>query len=175
MSKLYTVYHILLYNMKTVLWAVPTGCHKFFFVVSRYIAIKFNSLHPSDTIWHQVKWSWSILDQVMACCLTASSHSMNQFWFTINEVPCHLVEGSFTENVQYIIHCRVFEDDIFYWFVSNGQCVNEYSINICRVLGMLCSVSARLFLLDRFDMYFTGTGGMVAYGVWRNWTVLSRL
>ena len=36
---------------------------------------------PSDAIW---RWrSWSTLVQVMACCLTAPSHYLNHFFFTI--------------------------------------------------------------------------------------------
>ena len=40
-----------------------------------------NSLWPSDTIWWQR--SGSILAQVMACCLTAPSHYLNQCWLSI--------------------------------------------------------------------------------------------
>ena len=35
-----------------------------------------SSLWPSDVIWKFI--SWSTLVQVMACCLTASSHYLNQ-------------------------------------------------------------------------------------------------
>ena len=44
----------------------------------------FNSLWPSDAIWRQR--SGSILDQVMACCLMALSHYLNQCWLIISEV-----------------------------------------------------------------------------------------
>ena len=37
-----------------------------------------NSLRPSDTIWRHR--SGSTLSQVMACCLTAPSHYLNQCW-----------------------------------------------------------------------------------------------
>ena len=37
-----------------------------------------NSLWPSDTIWQQR--SGSTLAQIMACCLTASGHYLNQCW-----------------------------------------------------------------------------------------------
>ena len=43
-----------------------------------------NSLWPSDTIWRQR--SGSTLAQVMACCLTAPSHYLNQCWLIISEV-----------------------------------------------------------------------------------------
>ena len=42
------------------------------------VLLYFNSLWPSDTIWgHR---SWSTLAQAMACCLTAPSHYLNQYW-----------------------------------------------------------------------------------------------
>ena len=46
-----------------------------------------NSLWPSDAIWRQR--SWSTLAQVMACCLTAPSHYLNQCWLIISEVQRH--------------------------------------------------------------------------------------
>ena len=43
-----------------------------------------NSLRPSDAIWwHR---SGSTLAQVMACCLTAPSHYLNQCWLIISKV-----------------------------------------------------------------------------------------
>ena len=53
--------------------------------------LHFNSLRPSDTIWpHR---SGSTLAQLMACCLTAPSHYLNQCWLTIIKVPWHSPEG----------------------------------------------------------------------------------
>ena len=48
---------------------------------------KVNSLWPNDTIWWQR--SGSTLAQVMACCLMATSHYLNQCWFTISKVHWH--------------------------------------------------------------------------------------
>ena len=45
-----------------------------------------NSLCPSDAIWHP--GSGSTLAQVMACCLTAPSHYLNQCWL-ISKVQWH--------------------------------------------------------------------------------------
>ena len=62
--------------------------------------ITFDSLWPSDAIWC---WgSWSTLVQVMACCLMASSHYLNQCWLIICEVFWYLLEDSFTGNAQHI-------------------------------------------------------------------------
>ena len=43
-----------------------------------------NSLRLSDTIWR--KRSGSTLAQVMACCLTAPSHYLNQCWLITSKV-----------------------------------------------------------------------------------------
>ena len=46
--------------------------------VSMCWLVTFNSLRPSDAIWRHR--SGSTLAQVMACCLTAPSHYLNQCW-----------------------------------------------------------------------------------------------
>ena len=54
-----------------------------------------NSLWPSDAIWrHRFG---STLVQVMACCLTAPSHYLNQCWL-ISKVQRHSAERNFTWN-----------------------------------------------------------------------------
>ena len=50
-----------------------------------------NSLWPSDVIWRQ--GSRSTLDQVMAWCLRAPSHYLNQCWLIIDEAPRHSSQG----------------------------------------------------------------------------------
>ena len=50
-----------------------------------------NSLWPIDAIWRQ--GSRSTLVQVMAWCLTAPSHYLNQSWLIISKVPWHSSEG----------------------------------------------------------------------------------
>ena len=54
----------------------------------------FNSLWPSDAIWQHR--SGSTLAQVMACCLTAPSHYLNQCWLIISEVRWQSPEDNFT-------------------------------------------------------------------------------
>ena len=63
---------------------------------------KVNSLGPSDAIWRQR--SGSPLAQVMACCLTAPSHYLNQCWLIINEVEWHSSMGNFTRDTTAIKH-----------------------------------------------------------------------
>ena len=56
-----------------------------------------NSLCPGDAIWRQR--SGSTLAQVMACCLTAPSHYLNQCWLIINEVQRHSPVRNFMRDV----------------------------------------------------------------------------
>ena len=58
--------------------------------------IEINSLWPSDTIWRHK--SGSTLAQVMACCLTAPSHYLNECWLTISKVQWHPSESNFTRD-----------------------------------------------------------------------------
>ena len=60
------------------------------------LIINFNSLWPSDTIWPH--GSVSTLAQVMACCLMAPNHYLNQHWLMMNGVLWHMPTGNFTEN-----------------------------------------------------------------------------
>ena len=50
-----------------------------------------NSLAPNDAIWRQR--SSSTLAQVMACCLTAPSHYLNQSWLINTKILRHSSEG----------------------------------------------------------------------------------
>ena len=56
--------------------------------------VAINSLWPRDTIWRH--GSGSKLAQVMACCLMAPSHYLNQCWLIISEVWWHFSEDNFT-------------------------------------------------------------------------------
>ena len=67
-----------------------------------------NSLWPSDAIWR--RRSMSILAQVMACCLTAISHNMNQCWLTISKVQWHSSDGNFSRYTSAIDHWVLFEN-----------------------------------------------------------------
>ena len=61
-----------------------------------------NSLWPSDTIWrHGIG---STLVQVMACCLTAPSHYLNQCWLIISKVQWHSSDGNFTRDTSSFNH-----------------------------------------------------------------------
>ena len=61
-----------------------------------------NPLWPSGAIWrHKCE---STLAQVMACCLAASSHYLNQCYFITNKVQWHWFEGNFTRDTSAIKH-----------------------------------------------------------------------
>ena len=70
-----------------------------------------NSLWPSEVIWQ--KRSWSILAQVMACCLTAPSHCLNQCWLIISKVERHSSKASSQEITSTINHWNSLEHYLF--------------------------------------------------------------
>ena len=57
---------------------------------------------PNDVVWRQR--SGSTLAQVMACCLTAPSHYLNQCWLINSEVTSHSYQGNFTRDDSTINH-----------------------------------------------------------------------
>ena len=64
----------------------------------KYSFLLLNSLWPSDAI--QWQKSGSTLAQVMASCLTAPSHYLNQCWLFISKVLWHTIDSNFTSNAQ---------------------------------------------------------------------------
>ena len=59
-------------------WCIIVAC-----VSISVLGFIIDSLRPSDAIWRQR--SWTTLVQVMACCLTAPSHHLNQCWLIISD------------------------------------------------------------------------------------------
>ena len=60
-----------------------------------------NSLAPRDALW--VK-NWSTLFQLMACCLTAPSHYLNQFWLIMCEVRWYSAQSEISGNAENFSH-----------------------------------------------------------------------
>ena len=59
-----------------------------------------NPLRPNDAIWwHRFG---STLAQVMACCLMAPSHYLNECWLIICKIQSHSSDGSFTRDTSSI-------------------------------------------------------------------------
>ena len=83
-----------------------------------------NSLWPSDAIWRHT--SWSTLVRVMACCLTAPSHYLDQCLLYITEVLWQPPESNFTASAQATILRNEFENFTSKIIVgsSRGQWVN---------------------------------------------------
>ena len=76
-----------------------------------------NLLWPGDAIWlHRAR---STLPQVMACCLTAPSHYLNQCWPIISDVLWHSLEGNFC---RYLSLSWVWQSLIWYCnYISQGR------------------------------------------------------
>ena len=100
----------------------------------------FNSLRPSDAIWRQ--WSWTTLAQVMACCLTAPSHYLNQCWLIIRGVLWHTSESSFAGIAQGIDSGYEFEKDILKNIFKSprGQWVKRVYLVYQGLIIHLCGV-----------------------------------
>ena len=105
----------------------PPWCYELWMLVN--ITCYINSLWPSDAIWwHR---SGPTLAQVMACCLTAPSHYLNQCWLIISEVLWHSHKGNSIGNAEVIYHSCQFENFKFKIAVRSprGQWDNsQYSI-----------------------------------------------
>ena len=76
-----------------------------------------NSLWPSDAIWHWRSWSTPI--QVMACCLMAPSHHVNQCWVTTNKILYNSFQGNIYLNTQDINPQILFEIYTF-WITATS-------------------------------------------------------
>ena len=75
-----------------------------------------NSMWPGDTIWR--RRSGSTLVQVMACCLTAPSHYLNQCWLIINEVQWQSPKGNHNVHKRYLGHQKLNYLEIYLYKIS---------------------------------------------------------
>ena len=88
-----------MHTSRAVLLSLVSFYWLYFF--SNFIS-NINSLWPSDAIWQHR--SWSTLAQVMACCLAAPSHYLNQCWFIVSADQWPLSKGNFTRDTPAIFH-----------------------------------------------------------------------
>ena len=65
---------------------------------TRTLEISRQVLTHCGLVWRHI--SGTTLAQVMACCLTVSSHYLNQYWLLISKVIWHSPESSFTTSLQ---------------------------------------------------------------------------
>ena len=96
-----------------------------------------NSLWPSDTIWWHK--SGSTLAQVMACCLMAPSHYLNQCWLIISKVQWHSSECKFTRDSSAISHWNWLENYLskILFKSPRGQWVNPWTAEYALWLLLL--------------------------------------
>ena len=99
------------------------------FVVDSFF---FNSLWPTDSLWQQK--SGSTLAPVMACCLTAPSHYLNQCWFplmvlcrfesnSIVSSPCTRLYNEFENSVSKMIAKSQGDCNLWFsWHCSKAIC-----------------------------------------------------
>ena len=102
---------------------------------------RFDSLWPSDATWRQR--SRSTLAQLMACCLTAPIHYLNQCWLNISEALRHSTENDFTRNYQDMYLLYHFENYGFQISTtsSRGQWVKELLENtISYIYHKICTM-----------------------------------
>ena len=65
-----------------------------------------NSLWDGDSIWYH--GPHSTLVQVMACCLMAPSHYLDQWWLIISRIQCHSPKSNSTGNT----HNAFYKSDV---------------------------------------------------------------
>ena len=81
-------------------------CEVAYMLITSMFLMTFTHLYPCDAIrWHR---SGSILAQVIACCLVAPSHYLNQCWLLISEV-LYSSESNFTARASANIRYNEFE------------------------------------------------------------------
>ena len=91
-----------------------------------------NSLRPSDAIWwHR---SGPTLAPVMAWCLTAPSHYLNQYWLTMSDVLWHPPESNFATSIQVTILYNEFGNYTFNTSISPGP--NELTILLVNKVSL---------------------------------------
>ena len=100
-------YHPLKLCLWRATWWLHTKRHNSFANTLELQLLCINSLWPSDSIWQQRTGPTVV--QVIACCLKAPSHYLNQCWHFINKVQWHSSDGNFTEDTSVNNHSNQFE------------------------------------------------------------------
>ena len=111
--------------------------------------LAFNSLWLSDTIWRQ--GSRSTLVQVMACCLTAQSHYLNQCWLNITEVPWCSSERNFAWISQPSI-AEISLKIIFLRFYWNLPATNGLTLSGWLMMGTANAKEVSIMLEDNIAL-----------------------
>ena len=111
-----------------------------------------NSLWPDDAIWRQ--GSWSTLVQVMAWCLTAPSHCLNQCWLIISKVQSHSSGNHFTKDTSAINHWNQFENYLYKFSSKSprGQWVNTCALHPATAYRMTVVESVKCLFVGVSDL-----------------------
>ena len=102
-----------------------------------------NLLWLNHTMWHHR--TWSTLVQVMACCLIAPNHYLNQCWLLNSEVSWQSPEGNFAGNSK----------DAYPWYESEN-----YKFNICWEAQINCHVPKKTSPLKWWPIDFETENGL---------------
>ena len=81
----------------------------------------------------------------MACCLTAPSHYLNQFWL-LSRIYWHSSEGNFTSDILAIDRCNWFEN--YFFKILNLPGTNELKF---IVLSLILALDANLAIFVTGD------------------------
>ena len=115
-----------------------------------------NSLWPGDAIWwHGTR---STLAQVMACCLMAPSHYLNQCWLVITKVLWHSFDDCFSTDALAIIEIDYLK------FYSDLPGANE--LRKILIFNLQVSLWTRT---RHYGLPWTLLRGWNSYTVWSRW------
>ena len=92
---------------------------------------------PSDAIWRQI--SGSTLAQVMACCLTAPSHYLNQCWLITSMVQWHSM-SSVSQDIPQPLTTKISLKITHPKFTLNLPGANELKLTHLAVNEQNCSI-----------------------------------
>ena len=123
--------------------------------ISPTLAAWVNSLWPSDTIWRQR--SGSTLAQVMACCLTAQGHYLNQYWLIVSNFHWHSYEGNLTQDTLAINQLYYLENYLskFSFKSPRGQWV-KCGYGTCYILTFISSITDIMQFCNNYAWNFVG-------------------
>ena len=163
------------WNMSAIDLAIEVWAPVIFFVSCRghpwFSDVRVKSLWPSGVMWRQ--GSRSTLVQVMACCLTAPSHYLNQCW----RMWCH---GVMWGGVMWCDVMWWFGDVMIWWYDVMKWCV--WSVKCCGIQFIAISQKILEMFIVEMSLKFThlrlfsnpqGTNELSPYRSSRPWVIFA--
>ena len=95
-----------------------------------------NSVWSSGAIWRH--GSESALAQVMACCLTAPSHYLNQYWLTINDIfkySLRAIQMKCSRYLSLILIRKLWIQN--YIHISQAPMISDFVISLFHLIWVL--------------------------------------